>query len=298
MVQTSAFGQVAIERTVSVSRIGAISVRLRVPFQGRTLAELVGYHDLAAAGGQIETLARAVASDVHRELGPWWVRPRPELPPEEAYTVFCLETPLRDTAQWLDLHRREVAALVTQEADPSLLSEQEAAETTARNLSYYRHDLTVVDWDAALLIDQRQGHEETLEIIELANLALAELEAYDASLDQVVEGAYRDLAGRPRGRARLLRGLGELRIDHARAGEALGNATKFIGDWHLARVWSALADRFHLSDWSRTTGSKLRILDDLYQVLAQEQQYRWMLGLEVTVVLLFLADLIIVLMHH
>ena len=55
--------------------------------------------------------------------------------------------------QWLHAHRRQIAALLTQEEEVERLSKQEAEESTARYLSYYEDDLVVLDWDAALLVD-------------------------------------------------------------------------------------------------------------------------------------------------
>jgi uncharacterized Rmd1/YagE family protein len=41
---------------------------------------------------------------------------------------------------------------------------------------------------------------------------------------------------------------------------------------------------------------KLKTLDDLYQILKYDQNNRWMLILEVTIVLLFIIDLVILFM--
>ena len=60
----------------------------------------------------------------------------------------------------------------------------------------------VVDWDAALIIDEPQNFDETLYVMELANLQLAELEAYDRMLDDALERAYRDLSRTADPRAR------------------------------------------------------------------------------------------------
>jgi hypothetical protein len=219
---------------------------------------------------------------------------------EEAYTVFCVEAPLTNeegvpmgAENWLQAHRRQVAALLTQESNVSDLSKQEAEESTGRYLSYYQNDLVVVDWDAALLIDEPEDFEETLYVMELANLQLAELEAYDRLLDDALERSYRDLASRSmRSRVQVLHELKEIRIDLARFNDELSNITKFFGDWHLARIYENLAARFHLSDWHRTIEQKLKTLDDLYQLLKHDQNNRWMLLLEGTIVLLFVIDLI------
>ena len=147
------------------------------------------------------------------------------IPDEEAYTVFCLRGPLPSHAAgnpatlraeaWLESHRRSVAALLTQESDPAALSRQETLESTSRHLSYYEDDLVVIDWDAALLVDEPAEWEESLYVLELANLQLAELEAYDRLLDATLERTYRDLGNPMRGRRQLLRDLRELQIGRA-----------------------------------------------------------------------------------
>ena len=87
----------------------------------------------------------------------------PEIPEqlaeEEAYTVFCIDSPLVSeegpavgAETWWRANRRAVASLLTQEPDIDYLSKQEADESTDRYLSYYERDLVVVDWDAALIV--------------------------------------------------------------------------------------------------------------------------------------------------
>jgi hypothetical protein len=186
-----------------------------------------------------------------------------------------------------------VAALLTQEPEIDRLSHQESEESTQRAISYYEHDLVVVDWDAALIIDKPNCFDEPLYVMELANLQLAELEAYDRLLDDALERSYRDLGVQGiRSRRDVMRELRELRIDLARFSDELQNITKFFGDWHVARIYEAIAARFHLSDWHRTIEEKVKTLDDLYQLARSDQQNRWMLMLEIAIVVLFIIDLV------
>jgi hypothetical protein len=294
-------GPVRIERGVKLLPVGAISISVRLPFEVEHIEELVEYHDLQFSNGSLHEEVRRLAEEVRRELEPYYVRPVAHLAEEEAYTVFCIQSPLTapdgtpiSAENWLRANRRSVAALLTQEPDIDHLSKQEAEESTQKYLSYYERDLVVVDWDAALIIDEPQHFDETLYVMELANLQLAELEAYDRLLDDSLERAYRDLGTRAfRGRSTILRELREIRIDLARFSDELSNITKFFGDWHLARIYANISARFHLADWHRTIDDKLQTLDDLYQLLNHDQTNRWMLILEVTIVLLFVIDLII-----
>ena len=136
--------------------------------------------------------------------------------------------------------------------------------------------------------------DETLYVLELANLQLAELEAYDRILDDALERSYRDLSDRTRRRRNgVMRELREIRIDLARLSDELQNISKFFGDWHLARIYQTISSRFHLPEWHRSIDEKLKTLDDLYQMINQDLTNRWMLILEFTIVLLFIIDLVV-----
>ncbi len=292
-------GPVRVERTVKLLPVGAISISIHVPFEVDHIEDLVVYHDLEFSNGSLQEEVRRLADEIRKELAPWSLKPNPKLEDEEAYTVFCLDTLRREGGErdersedWLAKHRRKVAALLTQEPDGERLSLQESDESTNRYLSYYQSDLLVIDWDSALLIDEEKNFDETLYILELANVQLAELEAYDRLLDDALERAYRDLAKPIRNRPQVIRELRELRIDLSRFSDELSNITKFFGDWHLARIYQNISARFHLTDWHRTLDDKLKTLDELYQLLQHEQNNRVMLILEVMIVLLFVLDLV------
>lgn len=290
--------EVTMQAAVKVLPVGALSVMVRIPFTADSPGELGNWHDpVFDDGGSLEKWITETVEKARSELEPYAVRPHEKLPEGESYTVFCLDTDspgIGDSATaWLEINRSAVGALLTKELDPGLLSNQEIAESTSRWLSYYRHDIVVTDWDASLVIDRPDDFDETLYVMELANVQLEELEAYDAFVDDALERAYRDLRGPRRpGRGNILRELKELRIDLSRFSEELSNITKFFGEWHLARVYENTSRVFHLADWHRAIDEKLKTLDSLYEMLKQDQNHRIMVWLEVGIVLLFVIDLV------
>ena len=298
-------GRVSIERTVKFLPVGAISITVRVPFDVSSVEDLVPFHDLRFSDGTyLYDEVRHLAEQVRQELAPYAIRPLQQLGDEEAYTVFCVHAPLLaedgtpvSTESWMHASRRQIASLLTEEPDPAHLSHQEADESTGKHFSYYEKDVVVIDWDAAMIVDEPRFFDEILYVMELANLQLTELEAYDRLLDEAVERSYRDLNVRRfsmnwGGSTSVQRELREIRIDLARLSDELSNITKFFGDWHLARIYQGLAQRFHLADWKATIDEKLRTLDEMYQLLRSDQQTRWMLVLEAAIVLLFIIDLV------
>lgn len=302
--QLGSQGSIRVERSVKILPVGAISITCRVPFEVERIEDLIGYHDLKFRDGTwLYDEARALAEQVRRELSPYMIRPVEALGEEEAYTVFCIESPLQQAdgaplrvEEWMQRRRRQIAALLTEEPDPGRLSEQEARESSNKYFSYYENDVVVVDWDAAIIVDEPKNFDEALYIMELANLQLAELEAYDRILDDAVERAYRDVLPAQRwGRRKMIKvqqDLREIRIDMARLSDELSNITKFFGDWHLARIYAGLSQRFHMGEWHRAIDEKLKTLGDLYQLLRTDQTNRWMLILEAMIVLLFVLEIV------
>ncbi len=294
--------EVEIRKNVKIFGVGAITIQVRVPFAVEHLEELVKYHDLQFTKSRLEDEVAELADKILKDLTPYCVRPVSTLGAAEAYTVFCLSelTEMQDKAgraeDWLTINRRSIAALLMQEENIELLSEQEVHESTMLYLSYYGDDLVVVDWDSAVIVGQQDTLDDVLHIMELANVQLVELAAYDKVLDDALQRAYSDMLKQSIGTTRkILQELQELRIDMARISDELSNITKFFGDWHLAKTHRNLSDRFHLADWQRIIGEKTRTLDSMYQILLQNRFNTGMFVLEAMIVLLFIIDLIVVL---
>src|SRR3954452_16014137 len=113
-------GPVRVDRAIKILPVGAISITVRVPFSVQRVEDLVDYHDLQFTNGVLQEEVRELAEEVRRELTPYYIRPVSQLVQEEAYTVFCLESPLvtldgasLSAEDWLHAQRREVASLLT-----------------------------------------------------------------------------------------------------------------------------------------------------------------------------------------
>ena len=292
---------VSIQTTVKIFNVAAVSIMIRLPFEVNSLNDLVDYHDLEFEDGTVEDTVNQLAEQVRLELAPHCIRPWPNLENPEDYTVFCIyeipqaqgDTPFV-AGDWLLKNKRNLAGLLTQEQNPQLLSEQEASESTEKYLTYFENDLVVIDWDAALIVSPKDTFDDIIHVMELANVQLVELDAYDRILDSSLDKAYRDLASRRLGPGRKVqRSLREIRIDLARFSDELLNITKFFGDWYLAGIYKKISARFHLADWYKTVREKLKTLGDLYYLLQQDWNNFWMIVLEASIVLLFIIDVIL-----
>jgi hypothetical protein len=294
-------GPAPVTAEAVVFDFAAVSVALHVPFR-LPLADLVRLAGRLADTTPLVQAARAAVTPLHRALLPAIRQPQWRDDLSEEYLVFHLPPgePLQP-AVLLDGRADLLAGLVRLEAGP--LSPEEIAEALRLHLGYSPADLFVPDWAAALLLDR--DCDETLQVIEFANLQLLEYRHIDNRLDDNLAAAYRLTSQETRswrafvrGPRRALRALGELKIEANGLFERTGNVLKLVGDQYLARVYRLLGARFHLREWERNILRKLETAEGIYQVLSdQANSYRTEL-MEVVVILLILLEVVLALFHR
>lgn len=278
--------------------VGVVSVILRVAMQTQDLRSLMPYHRPVLDNGKTFTQAAfdictAVVGDIRSAL----IQPVMQLQEPEAYTVFCLkEFGLQTTLDdWMEENRLAIAELLT-ESQKDSLSEMQVNEVLRIRRSYANTDLAVIDWDAALVVDLAGYEEDTLYVLELANLQLEEYKVMDRRLDRYLDKAYEDIQKRSPSLfgtyASKLRRLRTLRVDVTKLHDEVTHITKFFGDWYLARVYMGARERFHLNQWRNSVEERLRQIDTLYSVAHNELTNRRMLWMELLVVILFVIDIL------
>lgn len=282
---------------VRVYEVGVVSIAIRIAFEKDNLADLSPFHHPVVDGGQtLDQFATELCAKVSEGLAGAMVNRAPPTEPE-AYTVFCVTDlgPQQHTETWLEANRREVAGLLS-DLPPANLSDSQIAEVLRLQRTCETTDMVVVDWDAALLIDLKEYTDDTLYVLELANIQLEEFRALDRMLDRYLNQAYEHLEKRERwklGRSSaMLRKLRWFRVDLTRLADEVTNITKFIGDWHLARVYESAKERFHIDEWRRSVEQRLKQLDELFNVVHSEISDRRMLVLEIVIVVLILIEVL------
>src|SRR5690606_24660529 len=148
----------------------------------------------------------------------------------------------------------------------------------------------------ALIIDKGIDRENMLYVLEIANLQLEELKALDKRIDRYLDRAYDDME-KPRlfnrrESSSKLRRLREHRMDLAKLNDQVSHSIKFFGDWYLARVYTGASSRFYLEHWKNSVERRISQLDSLYTVFSHEVSENRMVWLEVSIVVLFIIDII------
>ena len=288
----------AFRTTPSVEAVlydfGAVSVTYQIPLAGPlvhliTLAEELYESAVLLADSRrwVEHLLATIAPAVTRpeltdfvetyvifEIGAF----RPPCPPAELYTT----------------HAQEVARILRSERAP--LSAQEVNDALGHRISFGADDVTLIDWDAALIADR--DAEDVRAVLEFANVELLEMRYLDQQLDDALDESYDTLSRRdglwlPGATRADLRRIGQLQVDNAVLFEGVNNALKLLGDQYLARVYRLVSERFHLAEWDASILRKLQTLESIYQKLSDQSANRRTEALEWIIIALIAAEILI-----
>ncbi|MBP7829121.1 MAG: hypothetical protein KA248_04310 [Kiritimatiellae bacterium] len=273
---------------------GAVTVAYAIPFEG-PLAEAGRLSCELNAGAALERDARRRVEDLLLRIRGAVSRPRPPDPVED-YLMFEVRDAERPGPldQLPAQHGEEIARILRAETGP--LSAQEVADAVSVQLSYGPDDLTLIDWNAALIFDRDAG--DVLDVLEFANIELLELRVLDAQLDDSLDRSYELLSRftwqRLLGLSRMssLRRVGQMQVDGAILFERVSNALKLLGDQYLARVYRLASQRFHLAEWNTGNLRKLDTIESLYEKLSDRNANRRLEILEWIIILLIAFEIV------
>lgn len=221
----------------------------------------------------------------------------------EDYTVFQLGQLVDEGGAPFPveaLGEERVAGLLFGERRP--LSATARRELLSQRFSYFEDDLTVLAWNAALVVEPATEDTDVSYVLEFANAQLLELRYYDAVLDREVPRLYGEIAVARRGfhvvgrkYGRLLAALQSRVTDTTELVERVENSLKVTEDVYLARIYTTALEIFRGPTWRRGIDRKVSILREAYGMLNDESEARRAEVLEVTIIVLILLELLLAL---
>jgi hypothetical protein len=223
-------------------------------------------------------------------------------PVVEDYVIFHIEsfTEPFDAKQFCSAHGLQIAQILR--AERQALSTEEIEDALAAKISFGIEDLTIVDWNAALLID-REG-EDVRAVLGFANVELLEMRYLDQKLDRALDDVYDTLLRPSLNLPRIFgyystasRRIAELQIDNAILFEGVNNTLKLLGDQYLARVYRLVNKRFHLDEWDASIIRKLQTLESIYEKISDQATDRRMEVLEWVIIILIAVSVALELIH-
>ena len=291
--------RVLADVAVHVYDYGAASVAFDLEIQaGTPLTDLGPLCDELYDTPVLEAHARAVAADLIPRMAPA-IQGLHEWPGVETYTViFVEELDGAPTAAEV-LAMPGLAKLLLGETGAGTISAAERADVLKHAYSYFEHDLAVIDWNSAFVLEP-SGSRDIPDILEFASSQLLELRYYDTLLDGELARIYDEFAAAKRRFWSLLwspygtlaRDVQKRLVELTEFTERVENALKIIGDFYLARVYRSAVRRFRMPSWQESVYRKQALVAQVYTLLKGELDIRRTTLLELTIVLLIVFEIV------
>lgn len=275
---------------------GAVLVSYRLPLPG----SMSGLADLSVALYDHEALeadARKRVAQVVEAIRPAIERPRISVAIED-YSIFAI-TAWDDSAkphEMLERHREALAQIIEAERDE--LSPEQVERATDATMSYSTSDLSIVDWNAAILFDREP--DDVIAVLQHANIELLELRVLDEELDSILDHADETLGEIINARlwpgfmsGKLLGRFATIQTDAAVMFEGVNNAIKLLGNQYLARFYRLTANRLDLPAWQASVQRKLEATESLYGKMSDTTSTRRLELLEWIIIILITVSIVL-----
>lgn len=161
------------------------------------------------------------------------------------------------------------------------LDEAEIDEILSSRVRYSQEDLTIVDWDGAIIFAPDGDFRSDIELLKVGNYQLLRYRM----LDQNIEASLREIAkqfrtnprralrsGPTRGRIqRIVQHRLELMLDFEHTDQNL----LLIGDWYTAKLYEAIRAELYLDHWKGVVQTKLDNMESIIGTIRENFSLSW-----------------------
>jgi hypothetical protein len=203
----------------------------------------------------------------------------------EEYIVLSIRAtnglPLDD---FVDRHAQALARFIRSQRE--VFGPRELDEILVSRVRYSDHDITIVDWEGAVIISPEGDFQSDIELLKIGNYQLLRYRLLDQAIernlqavsDHLLEGAQPSLL--PNRSKRVLRQAIEQRLALMLDFEKIDQSLLLIGDWYTAKLYQVIYDEFYLDEWKAAIKAKLESLESIVQIVQANFTFSWSRFLE------------------
>lgn len=163
-----------------------------------------------------------------------------------------------------------------------VFEETEIAEILTSRVRYSRDELTLVDWEGAVIISGVGDFQSDIELLKIGNYQLLRYRMIDQSLDESLREINRTFKETPRSQSRreaptraFLRRIITLRLELMLEFEHTAQNLLLIGDWYTAKLYKTIQDELYLDHWRASVKEKLTNLEEITTTIQENFSLSW-----------------------
>jgi hypothetical protein len=202
----------------------------------------------------------------------------------EEYTVLMAARVSGTPDEFLDRNGQALARFIRSQRE--VFGPREIEDILISRVRYSGTELTVVDWEGAVIISDEGDFQSDIELMKIGNYQLLRYRLLDQIIERNLETVSQHLhegarmSWLPNRSKRILRQVIEQRLALMLDFEKINQSLLLIGDWYTAKLYRVIYDEFYLDEWATAIKSRLENLESIVQVMQENFQFSWSRFLE------------------
>ncbi|HEY5730195.1 MAG TPA: hypothetical protein VIS72_09110, partial [Anaerolineales bacterium] len=165
----------------------------------------------------------------------------------EEYAILLLSRTRAAPEKFVDNNAAQIGRFIR--AQREVLDQPELEQTLSSRVRYSTRDLTLVDWDGAVIIAANSDFQSDIELLKIGNYQLLRYRMLDQlvenMLDKINESFFINKR-RPRATRGAIRDIVQHRLEVMLDFERTEQNLLLIGDWYTAKLYNVIRDEFYL----------------------------------------------------
>ena len=221
----------------------------------------------------------------------------------EEYTILLVQDISPSPDKWIEKNSRALAKFIRSQRE--VFDKEELNEILMSRTRYSAVELTLVDWEGAVIIAPNEDYQSDIALLKIGNYQLLRYRMLDQSIDGMLDKisqTFFENKRRPRPTRGVIRQIAEHKLEVMLDFERAEQNLLLIGDWYTAKLYEAIQSEFYLKDWKENLKNKLNNLESIVQTIKDNfslslesvwgriEMAGWMIML-IGYIYLFIADL-------
>lgn len=194
----------------------------------------------------------------------------------EEYTILLVDEIKQTPDKWIDRNAREISRFIRSQRDT--LDKNEIDEILVSRTRYSATELTLVDWEGAVIIAPNADYASDIVLLKIGNYQLLRYRMLDESVEKLLDKineSFFENKRRPRATRGLIRQIAEHKLEVMLDFERIEQSLLLIGDWYTADLYEAVHDQLYLKDWKENVKAKLDNLENIVQTIKDNFSLSW-----------------------
>jgi hypothetical protein len=186
----------------------------------------------------------------------------------EEYTILLVKDAKPAPDKWIEKNALALAKFIRSQRE--VFDPSEIEEILISRTRYSEVELTLVDWEGAVIIAPSGDYQSDIALLKIGNYQLLRYRMLDESIEKMLDkinATFFANQRRPRPTRGVIHQIAEHKLEVMVDFERVEQNLLLIGDWYTAKLYEAIQREFYLKDWKENLKSKLDNLEGIVETI-------------------------------